>query len=332
MSPALRVDEMSVDIQTHGEALHVVKGLSLEVEPGRAMGLVGESGSGKSISLRAILGLLPQGGSITGGHVWIDGEDVTNASKRRLRELHGPVISMIFQEPMSALNPVMRVGEQIGEGPRAHLGLSRRQAAARAVELMGKVGIPDAERRSRDFPHQFSGGMRQRVMIAMALSCDPKVILCDEPTTALDVTIQDQILRLLAGLCAESGTALLFVTHDLPVVAQLCQTVAVMYAGRIMEQGDVTETFRLPQHPYTLGLLRSAPDFEERSGGLIPIPGSPPELSSPPSGCVFHPRCAFASEDCTSGELPLIDVGGRLTACRHHERAVEAQRAMPVMQ
>jgi peptide/nickel transport system ATP-binding protein/oligopeptide transport system ATP-binding protein len=332
MSPALRVEDLSVDIQRHGDPMHVVKGLSLEVEPGRAMGLVGESGSGKSISLRAILGLLPQTASITGGHVWIDGEDVTNASKRRRRALHGPVISMIFQEPMSALNPVMRVGEQIGEGPRTHLGLSRTQAAVRAIDLMRKVGIPDAERRGRDFPHQFSGGMRQRVMIAMALSCEPKVILCDEPTTALDVTIQDQILRLLAGLCAESGTALLFVTHDLPVVAQLCQAVAVMYAGRILEQGDVGEVFRLPQHPYTLGLLRSAPDFGEARAGLVPIPGSPPELSSPPSGCVFHPRCAFATDDCASGELPLVEVGGRLTACRHHERAVAAQLEMPVMQ
>jgi oligopeptide/dipeptide ABC transporter ATP-binding protein len=331
MTAALRVEDLTVDIKRHGDPLHVVKGLSLEVEPGRAMGLVGESGSGKSISLRAIIGLLPQGGSVTGGQVWIDGEDVTNASAKRRRELDGPVISMIFQEPMSALNPVMRVGEQIGEGPRAHLGLSRKQGAARAVELMRKVGIPDAERRSRDFPHQFSGGMRQRVMIAMALSCEPKVILCDEPTTALDVTIQDQILRLLSDLCAEVGTALLFVTHDLPVVAQLCQTVAVMYAGRIMEQGEVRDVFSLPQHPYTLGLLRSAPDFEETRAGLIPIPGAPPELSSPPSGCVFHPRCAFASDDCSSGELPLIDVGGRLTACRHHERPVAAQRELPVM-
>ena len=331
MSPALRVEEMSVDIQRHGEPMHVVREVSLEVEPGRAMGLVGESGSGKSISLRAILGLLPQAGTLTGGQILIDGEDVAHASKRRLRELHGPVISMIFQEPMSSLNPVMRVGEQIGEGPRTHLGLSRRQSAARAIELMRRVGIPDPERRSRDFPHQFSGGMRQRVMIAMAIACEPKVILCDEPTTALDVTIQDQILRLLGGLCAESGTALLFVTHDLPVVAQLCQTVAVMYAGRIMEQGEVVDVFRQPQHPYTLGLLRSAPDFEETRAGLVAIPGAPPELSAPPSGCVFHPRCAFASEDCAGGEFPLAGVGGRLTACRYPERALEAQRAQPVM-
>ena len=332
MTPALEVEEMYVDLAAHGDPLHVVKGLSLEVEPGRAMGLVGESGSGKSISLRAILGLLPQGGSITSGRVCIDGEDVTTASRRRLRQLHGPVISMIFQEPMSALNPVMRVGEQIGEGPRVHLGLTRKQAAARAIELMRKVGIPDAERRSRSFPHEFSGGMRQRVMIAMAVACEPKVILCDEPTTALDVTIQDQILRLLSGLCDETGTALLFVTHDLPVVAQLCQTVAVMYGGKVMERGSVTDVFSLPEHPYTLGLLRSAPDFEETREGLLPIPGSPPELRSPPSGCVFHPRCSFASEDCASGELPLVDVGGRLTACRYPERPLEAQRAAPVMQ
>jgi oligopeptide/dipeptide ABC transporter ATP-binding protein len=173
--------------------------------------------------------------------------------------------------------------------------------------------------------------MRQRVMIAMAVACEPKVILCDEPTTALDVTIQDQILRLLSGLCDETGTALLFVTHDLPVVAQLCQTVAVMYGGKVMERGSVLDVFSQPQHPYTLGLMRSAPDFEETRAGLVPIPGSPPELRSPPPGCVFHPRCAFMTEDCASGELPLIEVGGRVTACRHYERAVESQRSDPVL-
>jgi len=235
---------------------------------------------------------------------------------------------MIFQEPMSALNPVMRVGWQIAEGPQVHLGLSRSKSAAGAVELMRRVGIPDAERRFRAYPHEFSGGMRQRVMIAIALSCDPEVILCDEPTTALDVTIQDQILRLLAKLCRESGTSLVFVTHDLPVVAQVCHQLAVMYAGLIVERGTVQEVLTEPCHPYTLGLVRSAPDVDHPRSSLVAIPGSPPSLISPPSGCRFHPRCKFAEEDCTVIEPPLrLLEGGRATACLHFERALEAVRA-----
>jgi peptide/nickel transport system ATP-binding protein/oligopeptide transport system ATP-binding protein len=231
---------------------------------------------------------------------------------------------MIFQEPMSALNPVMRVGSQIAEGPQVHLGMSRAQARERAIDLMRRVGIPEPERRFRAFPHEFSGGMRQRVMIAMALSCDPELILCDEPTTALDVTIQDQILRLLAQLCRESGTSLMFVTHDLPVVAQVCHKVAVMYAARIVERGTVSEVFSRPTHPYTLGLLRSAPDVDHPGQSLEPIPGSPPSLASPPSGCRFHPRCKFAEEDCTVSDPPLRLLGsGRATACLHYERCLE---------
>ncbi len=235
---------------------------------------------------------------------------------------------MIFQEPMSALNPVMRVGSQIAEGPQVHLGMTRRQAAERALELMRRVGIPDPERRYRSFPHEFSGGMRQRVMIAIALSCEPALILCDEPTTALDVTIQDQILRLLARLCRESGTSLVFVTHDLPVVAQVCHQLAVMYAGQIVEQGTVQEVLTRPCHPYTLGLVRSAPDVDHPRSSLVAIPGSPPSLITPPAGCRFHPRCKFAEEDCTVTPPPLrlIDAG-HATACLHYERCLDDLQA-----
>jgi oligopeptide/dipeptide ABC transporter ATP-binding protein len=321
----LQVSDLHVDIATHRGTVRAVDGVSLDVPRGEAVGLVGESGSGKSMTLRAILGVLPGEAKITGGQVVLDGTDLVPLPTSALNRIRGPKLAMIFQEPMSALNPVMRVGWQIAEGPRVHLGLSRSKAAERAVELMRRVGIPDAERRFRAYPHEFSGGMRQRVMIAIALSCEPDVILCDEPTTALDVTIQDQILRLLAGLCRESGVSLLFVTHDLPVVAQLCQHLAVMYGGQIVEQGPVADVFASPQHPYTLGLLRSAPDAEVVRESLVPIPGSPPSLITPPPGCRFHPRCSFAEPDCQVDPPPplrLLD-GGRATACLHHERCQE---------
>jgi peptide/nickel transport system ATP-binding protein/oligopeptide transport system ATP-binding protein len=257
----------------------------------------------------------------------MDGVDLTELSNSQLNKIRGPKIAMIFQEPMSALNPVMRVGSQIAEGPQVHLGMNRRQAAERALELMRRVGIPDPERRFRAFPHEFSGGMRQRVMIAIALSCEPSLILCDEPTTALDVTIQDQILRLLARLCRESGTSLVFVTHDLPVVAQVCHQIAVMYAGRIVERGSVQEVLTQPWHPYTLGLVRSAPDVDHPRSSLAAIPGAPPSLVSPPTGCRFHPRCKFAEQDCTVTEPPLrlIDAG-HATACLHYERCLDELR------
>jgi oligopeptide/dipeptide ABC transporter ATP-binding protein len=305
-----------------------VDGVSIDVPRGEAVGLVGESGSGKSMTLRAILGVLPSEAKITSGQVLLDGTDLVPLPSSSLNRIRGPKLAMIFQEPMSALNPVMRVGRQIAEGPQVHLGLSRAKAAERAVELMRRVGIPDPERRFRSYPHEFSGGMRQRVMIAIALSCDPEVILCDEPTTALDVTIQDQILRLLAKLCRESGVSLVFVTHDLPVVAQLCQHLNVMYGGQIVESGPVHDVFARPQHPYTLGLLRSAPDVEEVRDSLVPIPGSPPSLISPPSGCRFHPRCQFAEDDCQTTVPPLrLLAGGRSTACLHHERCDEVLEA-----
>jgi peptide/nickel transport system ATP-binding protein len=331
--PVLEVRDLHVQIASRRGIVRAVDGVSLEVSKGEAVGLVGESGSGKSMTLRAILGVLPAEARVTSGQVLLDGVDLVPLGNSALNRIRGPKISMIFQEPMSALNPVMRVGRQIAEGPQVHLGLSRAKAAERALELMRRVGIPDPERRFRAYPHEFSGGMRQRVMIAIALSCDPEIILCDEPTTALDVTIQDQILRLLASLCREAGVSLIFVTHDLPVVAQICQRVAVMYGGQLVERGEVREVLLEPCHPYTLGLVRSAPDFEYVRDSLVPIPGSPPSLVTPPSGCRFHPRCDFVEEDCRVSETPLrLLPGGRETACLHYERcqdAVAADRARP---
>jgi peptide/nickel transport system ATP-binding protein/oligopeptide transport system ATP-binding protein len=326
--PMLEVRDLNVRIASGSGVVRAVDGVSFEVAAGEALGLVGESGSGKSMTLRAILGVLPPEARITSGAVLLDGQDLVPLRQSDLNRIRGPKMSMIFQEPMSALNPVMRVGSQIAEAPMIHLGLSRAKAAERALDLMRRVGIPDPGRRFRSYPHEFSGGMRQRVMIAIALSCDPEIILCDEPTTALDVTIQDQILRLLARLCAESGVSLIFVTHDLPVVAQLCQRVAVMYGGQLVETGDVRDVLLDPRHPYTLGLVRSAPDVEYVRESLVPIPGSPPSLVSPPSGCRFHPRCAFAEEDCRVLPTPLRELpGGRSTACLHYERCQEAVAA-----
>ncbi len=322
--PLLQVSDLHVEIASRRGIVRAVDGVSLEVPAGEAVGLVGESGSGKSMTLRAILGVLPPEAQVTAGQVLLDGVDLVHLGNTQLNKIRGPKIAMIFQEPMSALNPVMRVGQQIAEGPQVHLGMNKAKSAERALELMRRVGIPDPERRFRSYPHEFSGGMRQRVMIAIALSCDPSLILCDEPTTALDVTIQDQILRLLTRLCRESGTSLVFVTHDLPVVAQVCQQLAVMYAGQIVEQGTVQEVLTEPCHPYTLGLVRSAPDVDHVRSSLQAIPGSPPSLINPPAGCRFHPRCKFAEVDCTTSDPPLrlIDAG-RSTACLHFERCLD---------
>jgi oligopeptide/dipeptide ABC transporter ATP-binding protein len=326
--PMLQVRDLHVQIASRRGLVRAVDGVSFEVARGDALGIVGESGSGKSMTLRAILGVLPPEAHVTAGQVLLDGQDLVPLRQSDLNRIRGPKMSMIFQEPMSALNPVMRVGPQIAEGPLVHLGVSRSKAAERALDLMRRVGIPDPERRFRAYPHEFSGGMRQRVMIAIALACEPEIILCDEPTTALDVTIQDQILRLLAGLCRETGVSLIFVTHDLPVVAQICQQVAVMYGGRLVETGPVREVLIDPRHPYTLGLVRSAPDFDNVRESLVPIPGSPPSLVSPPEGCRFHPRCKFAEEDCLVTEPPLkVLGGGRATACLHHERTIESLEA-----
>jgi peptide/nickel transport system ATP-binding protein/oligopeptide transport system ATP-binding protein len=331
-APLLDVRDLRVELPLSRGTVHAVEGVSLTVGSGEAFGLVGESGCGKSMTLRAIMGLLPRPGEIVNGQVLFEGEDLVTASPSRLRQIRGGSISMIFQEPMTALNPVMRVGDQIAEGPQVHLGLSRTASRERALDLMRRVGIPDPVRRASAYPHELSGGLRQRIMIAIALACDPKVILCDEPTTALDVTIQDQILKLLLNLRHEFGVSVVFVTHDLAVVAETCERVAVMYAGQIVETGMVDEVFRAPRHPYTLGLLRSVPDFDSVQDSLSAIQGAPPDLVLPPPGCRFHPRCPFAQEDCLTGEFPLRPLSaGRATACIHSEACVADVERRPVV-
>jgi oligopeptide/dipeptide ABC transporter ATP-binding protein len=328
----LDVRDLHVEFPLASGLVRAVDGASFDLRRGEALGLVGESGSGKTMALRALVGLLPRQARLAGGEILFEGADLARVSAEDLRKVRGHDIAMIFQEPLTALNPVMRAGDQIAEGPRLRLGYSRRRARERAVELMQQVGIPDPARRYQAYPHELSGGMQQRVMVAIALSLEPKVILCDEPTTALDVTIQDQILKLLESLRNELQVSVVFVSHDLAVVAQTCQRVAVMYAGQVVETGPIDEVFREPRHPYTLSLLRSVPDIDVMRETLATIPGSPPDLAAPPPGCRFHPRCPFVQADCTSGDFPLIPVGtDRATACIHSEQCVQDVRREPVI-
>jgi oligopeptide/dipeptide ABC transporter ATP-binding protein len=328
----LDVRDLRVDFRLPNGVLHAVDGASFELRAGEALGIVGESGAGKTMALRALVGLHPPAARIAGREILYEGVDLAAAGPETLRAVRGRSISMIFQEPMTALNPVMRVGEQIAEGPLVRLGYSRRRAHERALELMRLVGIPDPEERAEAYAHELSGGMRQRVMIAIALSMEPKLILCDEPTTALDVTIQDQILKLLASLRERLQVSVVFVSHDLAVIAQTCRRVAVMYAGQVVETGPVEQVFREPRHPYTLGLLRSVPDVDDLRDVLATISGAPPDLANPPSGCRFHPRCPFAQDDCVEGEFPLRALDGeRATACIHHELAAADVRREPVI-
>ena len=303
--PILSVRDLRVEIPTPHGVVKAVDGIDLDVPRGSALGLVGESGCGKTMTLRAIMGLLPGRAHISGGEVVFDGTALSPDSLGRLR---GDSIGMVFQEPMTALNPVMRVGDQIAEGPRVRLGQSARVSRERALDLLRLVGIPDPERRYRAYPHELSGGLRQRVVIAIALASSPQLLLCDEPTTALDVTIQDQILHLLARLRAEMGLSQVLVTHDLAVVAQNCERVAVMYAGRIVERAPVHALFAQPQHPYTIGLLGSIPQLHLQQARLAAIEGQVPTAMSPVRGCRFHPRCPFAVDQCREASPPLADV------------------------
>jgi peptide/nickel transport system ATP-binding protein/oligopeptide transport system ATP-binding protein len=300
--------------------------IDFDVAPGEVVGLVGESGSGKSVTLRSIMRLIREPGHVSGRVEW-RGRDLVSMSAEELRRIRGSEIAMIFQEPMTALNPVLPVGLQIEENLIAHTTLNARERRVRALELMNTVGIPAAERRLQEYPHQFSGGMRQRAMIAIALACSPKLLLADEPTTALDVTIQDQILKLLLDLRDRLSMSVVLVTHDLGVVAATCDRMAVMYAGRIVETGAVTEVFAQPRHPYTRGLLGSVPRSGTSRTMLQSIEGMPPSLTNLPSGCSFHPRCSFATEICLKERPPLEPVTSeaRKVACFHHELVAAAE-------
>jgi oligopeptide transport system ATP-binding protein len=296
-------------------------GVSFDLRAGETMGLVGESGSGKSVTCRSILRLVPEPGQIVAGSVLFRGLDLLTVSRRELRSLRGAEISMIFQDPMSSLNPVYPVGDQIMEPLRIHRGMARKSARTEAVALLDRVGIPSPRERLESYPHELSGGMRQRVMIAIAISCRPKILLADEPTTALDVTIQDQILSLLLELQVQEGMAILLVSHDLGVIAQTCDRVTVMYAGYVVEQAATAELFDRARHPYTAALLRALPELDsERGTRLLPIRGQPPDLTTLPAGCPFAPRCDHAREACAEVSMALVGAGpGHLTACPFHE-------------
>ncbi|WP_213879274.1 ABC transporter ATP-binding protein [Pseudomonas sp. dw_358] len=318
----LDVRGLTTRIRTARGEITAIEDVSLTLAPGEILGLVGESGSGKSVTLRSLLSLLGPRARSTGSVNWGD-EDLLSLGEKNLRRIRGSEIAMIFQEPMIALNPVLTVHRQIDESLCAHTDFNRAQRRQRTLELLGLVGIPDAQRRLDDYPHQFSGGMRQRVMIAVALAGAPQLLLADEPTTALDVTIQEQIIKLLLRLREELHMGMIFVTHDLSVVAQLCDRVAVMYAGRIVESGPVGEIFRRPRHPYTQGLMASVPRLGGERLPLQSIDGTPPSLAALPGGCSFHPRCSYRSELCLREVPPLLTLSeGHAAAC-HHVQASE---------
>jgi peptide/nickel transport system ATP-binding protein len=296
--PVLRVEELRVEFPTEDGVVHAVDGITYQVSPGKTLGIVGESGSGKTVSSLTTLGLTRRQGARISGRIDFDGKDLVTLPEAELRSIRGNEIAMIFQDPLSALHPLYKVGKQLIEALQAHKEIGKKAARDRAVELLGLVGIPDPKRRVDEYPHEFSGGMRQRAMIAMALANDPKLLIADEPTTALDVTVQAQILALMERLQKELGMAIIIITHDLGVVAEMADDIAVMYAGRIVETASAEALFSKPEHPYTWGLLKSIPRLESsRSEMLVPIPGTPPSLIRPPSGCHFHPRCAYAQPD-----------------------------------
>ncbi|MGA2319936.1 MAG: ABC transporter ATP-binding protein [Solirubrobacteraceae bacterium] len=296
--PLLRVENLHVDFPTEDGVVQAVDGITYQVHRGRTLGIVGESGSGKTVASLTTLGLTRGQGARISGRILFEGRDLVALSERELRAIRGKEIAMVFQDPLSSLHPFFKVGVQLIEAVRAHTDVSRAKARARAVELLGLVGIPDPSRRVDEYPHEFSGGMRQRAMIAMALANEPKLLIADEPTTALDVTVQAQILALMERLQRELGMAIVIITHDLGVVAEIADDIAVMYAGRIVETASTKLVFSAPEHPYTWGLLKSIPTLGGgREEDLVPIPGSPPSLINPPSGCHFHPRCPYAQPE-----------------------------------
>ncbi len=309
--PLLRVEELCVEFSTEDGVVHAVDGITYQVESGGTLGIVGESGSGKTVAAMTTLGLTRGPGARISGRILFEGRDLLAMSDEELRSIRGNQIAMVFQDPLSSLHPFYRVGSQLIEAVRAHQQVSKATARGRAIELLGLVGIPDPGRRVDEYPHEFSGGMRQRAMIAMALANEPRLLIADEPTTALDVTVQAQILALMERLQRELGMAIVIITHDLGVVAELADEIAVMYAGRIVETASTGVLFSAPEHPYTWGLLNSIPTLEgAREAALQPIPGSPPSLINRPSGCHFHPRCAYAQPEHARIDPLLQDVPG----------------------
>jgi peptide/nickel transport system ATP-binding protein len=331
-SAMLEVADLRVSFPTDDGVVRAVDGVSFSLERGKTLGIVGESGSGKSVTSLAIMGLHEHSRADISGQIWLDGEELLGAGPARVRQLRGSKMAMIFQDPLSALHPYFSVGSQLSEAFLVHNKVSRKTARQHAVEMLGRVGIPQPAARVDDYPHQFSGGMRQRVMIAMALCCDPELLIADEPTTALDVTVQAQILDLISDLQREYGSAVIIITHDLGVVAELSDDILVMYSGRVSEYGSAEDIFWRPGHPYTWGLLTSMPRIDQaRSERLIPIQGTPPSLINVPSGCPFHPRCDFASmtDGRSESEVPVlheIEPGHRV-ACHLSRAQRESLRA-----
>ena len=335
--PVLEVIDLHVEFRAQGRIVNAVNGISYAVRQGETLAILGESGSGKSVSAQAVMGILDSPpGFVTNGVINFKGDDMLTMESDAQRRIRGPGVSMIFQDALSALNPVFTVGHQIGEMFRAHEGASRKESKEKAIELMERVRIPAARQRVNDFPHQFSGGMRQRVMIAMALALDPVVLIADEPTTALDVTVQAQIMELLKDLQRETGMGLILITHDLGVVNEVADRVAIMYAGKIVETGTIDEVFSAPSHPYTEGLMASIPQVESKGTRLAPITGTPPDLAHIPDGCSFHPRCprmrtgadADAGKDCRTDIPPLVEVApARASAC-HYSHELLSERGI----
>lgn len=321
-SAFLSVRDLTVEYTSDGQIIHAVNGISFDMKKGKTLGLVGETGAGKTTVAMSIIRLLMEPPAHTkNGEIWFDGQDMMKLGNEELRKIRGCRISMIFQDPMTALNPTMRVGDQIANGIRLHTGISKREACKRAAEMLEVVGIPKF--RMREYPHQFSGGMKQRVVIAIALACNPDLLLADEPTTALDVTIQAQVLALINNLKAERNTSVILITHDLSVVAETCDDVAVVYAGEIVESGSLEEVFNSAAHPYTQGLFASLPDIGGKKGRLHPIAGMMPDPSALPEGCKFNPRCPDATDACRGDSIEMMRISGT-HYCRCH-RAAAAQ-------
>ena len=324
--PILEVKDLIVEFPQRRGILRALDGVSLRVGPGEILGLVGESGAGKSMTGSAVIGLLDPPGRITSGEVWVRGRRIDGLAEAEMRQVRGKEIGAVFQDPLTALNPLYTVGQQLIETIQTHLGLSATQARQEAIALLVETGIPAAEQRIDQYPHQFSGGMRQRVVIALALCARPQLVVADEPTTALDVSIQAQIIGLLKRVCKERGAAVLLITHDMGVIAETCDRVAVMYSGRVVEEGPVAQVIQAPRHPYTAGLMAAIPDIDQETHRLAHIPGSMPRLDALPTGCGFHPRCEFADDQCRSSRPPLTDLGGKTAAACWHLDALGQQK------